>query len=156
MARLKNIKLYIKISFLIFISLNLCACYDAMYLDEPTQRVNRNYGFYQFYDNPYSYNAYNAHNPHYSSPSHYSSPYYNAPYLYEYHDDYDHYDHYDYDHQPRASHYYPQAIPQIYNNHYYHYNTCHHHASRHQIFPHNASHHSRSPSYQQQLFTYYH
>lgn len=109
MIILKKIELCVKIIICVFASFNLCACYDAMYLAEPTYRVNRNYAFYQFYDNPCSY-----------SPV-YSPLYYTDPYYFNDHD----YCHYSYYNQPIDSYCYPcQPIPQVYHNHYYHYKFC--------------------------------
>lgn len=82
-----------KILILILLSLNLTACYDSMYMNEPTQSVNRTYGFYEFYDNPHSYyddyysgynrprsrNHYNNHQIHQHVYSHQNYNHYHYP-----------------------------------------------------------------------------
>ncbi len=65
---IKTAKFSLALSLLILMTFNLSACYDSMYLDEPTHRVNRSYGFYQFYDCPQSYYPNPCYDNYYNSP----------------------------------------------------------------------------------------
>lgn len=55
MSKLMSYKYITQVALLIISVLSLVGCYDAMSIDDPSYNVNRSYGFYHFYDNPYSY-----------------------------------------------------------------------------------------------------